>query len=205
MSGNPPPQFSPPPKTKGGRRDTTCKKLREKRRVGNTHDHLGTRLNSDVTSSTSPLAIEGIKDGDGKVNLACRFVKTEGENGGKEKGTAPVEHTTAPAHSACLAVDACCECGPTSTCKTARCEFRKAAHVCVSCRCLERCVNHAPQTQQKTCGAMGTRRERRRGNASGGEENQRRDIRRIKHCERDWGERRRRLARARRTGTQRRH
>ena len=186
-------------------RNTTLKKLLEKRRVGNMHDHLGTRLNSDMISAKSPLAIYGVKDGDGRVNLVCRSMKLEGEDGGKEKGTSPAEHTMAPVHSACLAVDACCKCGPTSTCNTAQCECRKAACVCVFCRCLERCVNHAPQTQQNTCGARGTRRERRRGNASGGEENQRRDIRRIKHCERDWGERRRRLARARRTGTQRRH
>ena len=61
----------------------------------------------------------------------------------------PVEHTTARVHSACLAVDACYECGPTSTCKTARCECHEAARVCVTCRCLERCVNRAPQTQQE--------------------------------------------------------
>ena len=93
----------------------------KKRRVGNTYDHLGTRLSSDVTSATTPLAIEGVKDVDGKVNLAFRLVKIEGENRGKEKGTAPADHTTAPAHSACLAVDACCEYRPTLTCKTARC------------------------------------------------------------------------------------
>ena len=79
----------------------------KKRRIGNTHDHHGTRLNSDVTSATSPLVIEGVKDGDGKVNLVCRSFKLEGGNGGKEKGTAPAEHTMAPFHSTCLAVDAC--------------------------------------------------------------------------------------------------
>ena len=142
----PPPPSSHPPKTKEGRRNTIFEKLREKRRVGKTHGHLGTRLNSDVMSATSPLAIEGVKDGDGKANPACCSVKLEGENGGKEKWTAPVEHTTAPVHSACLSVDACCECGPTLKCKTARCECCKAARICVTYRCLERCVNRATQT-----------------------------------------------------------
>ena len=146
MSGGPPPPSSHPLKTKGWRRNTTFEKLREKRRAGNTHDHLGTGLNSDVKSATSPLVIEGVKDIDGKVNLVFCLVKLEGGNGGKETGTALAEHTTAPAHSACIAVDACCECRPTSTCNTARCECRKVARVCVSCRCLERCVNRAPQT-----------------------------------------------------------
>ena len=147
--GTPPPQFSPPQDKGGGGEIQPSKNCAKKRRVGNTHDHLGKRLNSDVTSETSPLAIEGDKEGDGKVNLACRLVKLEGENGGREKGTALAEHTTAPVHSACLAVDACCKCGTTLTCKTARCECRKAAHVCVSCRCLERCVNHTSQNRQE--------------------------------------------------------
>ena len=72
MSGEKNPLSYNLPKKKGGRRNTTFKKLREKRRVGNMHDHLGTRLNTDMTSATSPLAIEGVKNGDGKVNLACR-------------------------------------------------------------------------------------------------------------------------------------
>ena len=101
-----------------------------------------------MTSVTSPLAIEGVKDGDGQVNLASRSVDIEGGNGGKEKAVAPAEHTTAPAHSACLAVDACCECGTTSTCKTARYECRDAARGCVTCQCLGWCSNCAPQTQR---------------------------------------------------------
>ena len=75
------------------------------------YGYLGTRLNSEVTSATYPLAIEGIKDGDGQSNLASRLVKLEGDNGGKEKGMAPEEHTTAPAHLACLYVDAWCDAG----------------------------------------------------------------------------------------------
>ena len=35
------------------------------------------------------------------------------------------------------------------TCKTARCECRKAARVCVTFRCLEWCVNRAPQTRRE--------------------------------------------------------
>ena len=146
--GTPPPPFLIPPIQRGGGEIQLSKNSAKKRRVGNTYGHLGTRLISDVTSATSPLAIEGVKDGDGQANLAIRKVKIEGENGGKEKGTAPAEHTTEPAHLACLAVGACCECGPTLTCKTARCECRKAARVCVTCRCLGQCSNCAPQTQQ---------------------------------------------------------
>ena len=146
MSGEPPPPVLIPPRQRREGETQHTENCAKKRRIGNMHNHLSTRLNSDVTSATSPLAIEGVKDGDGKVNLVCRLVKIEGENGGKEMGTAPAEHTTSPEHLACLAIDVCCECGPTLTCKTARCECRKAARVCMSCRCLERCVNRAPQT-----------------------------------------------------------
>ena len=148
VGGTPPPPVLTPPRKRGGRRNTNLEILREKRRVGNTYGHLGTCLISYVTSATSPLAIEGVKDGYGQENLARRTVKIEGENGGKEKGTAPAEHTTAPVHPACLAVNTCCEYGPTSTCKTARCKCRKAARVCVTCRCLGRCSNRDPQTRR---------------------------------------------------------
>ena len=146
LLGEPPPVLIPPRQKRGGEIKPS-KNCAKKRCVGNTHSHLGTRLNSDVTSATSPLAIEGVKDGYGKANLACRSVKLEGENGGKEKGAAPAEHTTAPMHSDCLTVDACCECGPMLTCKTTLCECRKDICVCVIFWCLERCVNRAPQTR----------------------------------------------------------
>ena len=107
------------------------------------YGHLGSRLNSDVTSAISPLAIEGVKDRDGQANLACRLVKLEGVNGGKEKGAALAEHTTAPAQLACLAVNACCE-----SCKTTRCKCCKDACVCVTCWCLGRCPNQATHTQR---------------------------------------------------------
>ena len=131
MSGENIPPVIIPPRQRGGGETQLKKNCEKKPCVGNTHEHLGTRLNSDMTSATSALAIEGVKDGDGQVNLTCRPVKLKGGNGGKEKGTALAEHTTAPAHSACLAVDACCECGPTSTYKTAQCECFKATCVCV--------------------------------------------------------------------------
>ena len=164
---------SQPPKTMGKVETYPNDNCAKKRRVGNLHEYLGTRLNSDVTSATTPLAIEGVKDGDGKANLACHSTKTKGENEGKEKETAPATHTTASAHSACLAVDACCKCGPTLTCKTTRCECRKAARVCVSFRCLERCVNSAPQTRldetRSKEGTKGTgKRKRQWGKAKGG-------------------------------------
>ena len=100
-----------------------------------------------MTSATSSLAIQRVKDQYGQGNLASRTVKIKRGNGGKEKGTASAEHTTAPAHSACLAINACCECVPMLTCKNARCECRKAARACVTCRCLGQCSNRAPQTR----------------------------------------------------------
>ena len=78
---NPPPPLSSPQDQEGGIQ--TFEKLREKRRVGNTYSHLVTRLNSGVTSETSPLVIEGVKYGYGQANQACRSVKLEEENGGK--------------------------------------------------------------------------------------------------------------------------
>ena len=147
------PHGSHPPKTKVGRRNTTFEKLRKKRRVGNTYGHLGTRLNSDVTSVKSPLGIEGVKDGNGQANLACCSVKLKGYNGGKKKGAAPApaEHTPAPVHLACLAVNTCCECGPTLTCKTARCECRKAARVCVTSGAWSGVSTARPRPDGKGC------------------------------------------------------
>ena len=84
MSGvKSPPQLSSP-QDKGGEEKHNLQNItRKKRRVSNTHKHLGTRLNSDVTSATTPIAIEGVKDRDEKVNLACCSVKIKGGNGGK--------------------------------------------------------------------------------------------------------------------------
>ena len=148
FGGGGPPPILIPPRQRGGGEIKISNHCAKKRRVGNTYGHLGTRLISDLTSTTSPIAIEVVKDGDCQANLARRTVKIEGGNGGKEKGTAPAEHTTAPVYSACLAVDSCCECGPTLMCKTSQCECRKSAPVCVTCRCLGRCPNRAPQTRR---------------------------------------------------------
>ena len=65
MSGENPPS-SQPPKTKREGRKQTSRKLREKRRVRNSHGNLRTRLETDVTSATSYLVIEGVKDVDGQ-------------------------------------------------------------------------------------------------------------------------------------------
>ena len=62
-----------------------------------------------------------------------------------------------------------------------------------------------PRLDRKRRGAKGTRGERGRGNAIGSKEKRRRDSRRIKLHERNRGERRRQLARARRTVPRRRH
>ena len=131
--GNPP-QFSPPQDKGGGRGvKQTNRKLRKKRHVGNSHGHLRTSLETDVISATYSLAIEGVKYGYVQDKPTGRLIKIEGENGGKEEGTAPAAHTTAPEQLACLAVNPCCECRPTSNCKTARCECRKANCDCMSC------------------------------------------------------------------------
>ena len=92
----------------------------------------------------------------------------------------PAAHTTAPEQSACPAVNACCKCGPTLTCKTARCECRKAAGACMSWRCLGQCSNVVPQTQRdeqrakvgEIKGEMGTGKRKRRRRQVRGEKPQ---------------------------------
>ena len=102
QGGNPPPHpVLIPPKQRRGEEIQPWKHCPKKWRVGDTYGHLGTRLNSDVTSGTCPLVIERVKDRDGQSNQAYHLVKLEGGNGGEYKGTAPAEHTTAPVHLAC--------------------------------------------------------------------------------------------------------
>ena len=129
-----------------------------------------------MTSATSSLEIKGVKDRDVQTGPTSRSIKIEGENKGKEKGTAPEAHTEAPEQLACPAVSACCKCGTTLTCKAARCECRKAACALIYCRCLGQCANVAPQTRhdgQQTKGRattweMGTgKRKRQNGRARG--------------------------------------
>ena len=68
--GKNPSQFSSP-QDKGGRGENKpIENCVKKRRVGNSHGHLRTRLETDVTSATSSLAIEGVKDIDGQDKLA---------------------------------------------------------------------------------------------------------------------------------------
>ena len=97
----------------------------------------------------SPLAIEGHTDKDGEIKPAPVTVKIKGEERGKDEGTALAATTMAPALLACHAGGACCNYGVQSSCKTTRCAFRRAGRNCVSCRCLMRCANVAPQTQQE--------------------------------------------------------
>ena len=101
-------------------------------------------LNCDV--SATPSSNRRSQRQRWKNGPTSRSIKIEGEKGVKEEGMVPASHNKAPARSACPAVDTCCECGPTSTCKIARCECPKAAHVCDSCHCLEWCVHNTPQT-----------------------------------------------------------
>ena len=81
---------------------------------------------------TPSLEIEVVKDKDVKNGPTSLLINIKGEKGAKEEGTAPAAHTTEPSRSACPAVDAYCEYGPTSMCKIAQCKCRKADCTCVS-------------------------------------------------------------------------
>ena len=65
-----------------------------------------------------------------------RDVGRDDDDGATERrsqgGTAPAVNTPAPYNPTGLAGDACCECGHTSSCKTARCGCRVARRSCVS-------------------------------------------------------------------------
>ena len=101
-----------------------------------------------MTSVTAPLAIGGSTDKDGERKPAPVTFNIEGAERGKEQGTAPAANTTAPAQLVCHAGGACCKCGYQLSCKTMRCAYRRAGRNCVSCWCLVRCANVAPQTRQ---------------------------------------------------------
>ena len=139
---------SPPPPTPKGGEYPTFENCAKKRRVGTTNANLYTPFCTVVTSATSPLAIGGIKDDDGKQKPAPVPVKIEGLEEGKEEGTASAANTTAPAQLACHAGGACCKFGYQLSCNTARCACHRAGRNCVSCRCLVRCANVAPHTRQ---------------------------------------------------------
>ena len=62
-----------------------------------------------LTSATSCLAIEGVKDRDVKTGPTVQLIKIEGEKGVKEEGIVPAVYTTASVQSSCPAVDACCD------------------------------------------------------------------------------------------------
>ena len=64
MSGGVPPHFSSPQNKGGGGEKHNLTKIARKR--------------AEVTSATTPLAIEGVKDGYSKANLVCRSIKIEG-------------------------------------------------------------------------------------------------------------------------------
>ena len=49
-----------------------------------------------MTSETFPIEIEGVKDEDVPDKKIGRPIKTDEQNEGKEEGTAPAAHTTAP-------------------------------------------------------------------------------------------------------------
>ena len=97
----------------------------------------------------SPLAIEGHTDKDGEIKPAPVTFKIKGEERGKDEGTALAATTMTPALLACHAGGACCKYGLQSSCKTTRCACHQAGRNCVSCRCLMRCANVAPQTRQE--------------------------------------------------------
>ena len=99
--------------------------------------------------SDCPSAIEGHIDEDGERKPAPATFKIEGEERGKEEGTALAATTTAPAQLACHAGGVSCDCGLQLSCKAARCACCWVGHNCVSCQCLVRCANVAPQNQQE--------------------------------------------------------
>ena len=142
---------SPPPTTKGGGgEEAPFENCAKKWRVGTNHAHLSTPYCMEVTSLCAPLEIEGHTDGDGKEIPVTVAVKLEGAERGKKGGTAPAVTNTAPDKPRGLAGNACCKCGQQSLCKTTRCGCWVAGRNCVSCRCLVRCANVAPQTRQDT-------------------------------------------------------
>ena len=128
--------------------DASFENCVKKQHVGTTNVNLYTPFCTDVTSLCAPLASEGHTDRDGETKPAPVVVNIEGAERGKEGGPAPAATTTAPEQPTGLAGDACCECGLQSSCKTTRCGCHQAGRNCVSCRCLVRCANVAPQTRQ---------------------------------------------------------
>ena len=149
-SGEISPPVPPPPSQRGEGEDAPVNNCAKKRRVGRISAHLFTPFCTEVTSLCASLEIGGHTDGDGENLPAPVAVKIEGAGRGKKGETAPAVNTPAPDKPTGLAGDACCECGQQSSCKTARCGCQVAGRNCVSCQCLVRCANVAPQTRQDT-------------------------------------------------------
>ena len=79
MSWEPPPPSSHPPHEKGGGGEyKPIENCAKKRRIGNLHGHLRTRIVIEVTSATSSLEIEGVKDRDGQIGPTDQSIKIEG-------------------------------------------------------------------------------------------------------------------------------
>ena len=78
--GNPPhPVLTPPTKRGGGGGEyKPIENCAKKRRIGNLHGHLRTRIVIEVTSATSSLEIEGVKDRDGQTGPTDQSIKIEG-------------------------------------------------------------------------------------------------------------------------------
>ena len=120
-SGETSPPVPPPPPQRGKGEDAPSENCAKKRRVGKNYVHHFTPYCMEVTSLCVPLEIGGHTDGDGENLPAPVVMKLEGAERGKSGGTAPAVNTPAPDNPTGLAGDACCECGHTSSCKTARC------------------------------------------------------------------------------------
>ena len=166
--------FLPPPPQRGGGEETPFENCAKERHLSTTNANMYTPFCTDVTSVIAPLAIEGCTDKDGEQKPAPVMVKIEGAERGKEEGTAPAATTMAPAQLACHAGGACCNCGLQSSCRTARCTFRRVGRNCMSCWCLVRCASVGPQTRQEE--------QRMKQSGRGRVEGQRRGKRR-----RGWG------------------
>ena len=144
---HPPPVITPLQQWLVGGDEKSIENCVGKRHVNNSYGQPSTRLSSAVTSVTTPLTIEGVKDEYVADEPTGQPIKVKGHKGVKEKGSRPADHTTAPVRSERPAVDACCNYRPTLTCNSAQCKYREAKCTCVLCRCLGQCTNISPQTR----------------------------------------------------------
>ena len=94
--GGNPQSYHPPRKRGWGVEYKPIENCAKKRRIGNSHGHLLTRLGSEVMSATSSLEIELVKDGDSQTGPVGRSINIDRGKGVKEEGAGLAAHTMAP-------------------------------------------------------------------------------------------------------------